>query len=291
MKHELGPPMYDEKADEIEDASNKVVFACTVSAFERTATARGKSKKEAKHMCAFMLLTELKTVEKFQAELTDIPQPPGTTCAGMETEQQLVHGDPVSALLDMCVQRDWPIATFTLMKAGGASHAPSFTIECRVATIARCATSSTKKAAKHLAAEALLTVIDKISNTPKNLQQIVSPEETDTRIKTYRELKNSGVKPETFGVKLGDRHKYFATKFDANCRTAIYDILTKLNETPIEKLSLICKEMKLEYNVFAMHGAADTWMFELKCDFDCVLAYPKHELHESVLHYIRSMMF
>lgn len=286
MRRENEPPMYDETADGVDEA-NRPVFVCTVSAFGLTASASAKSKREAKHMCAFNLLTELKKSEQFQTELMEIPQLPA---AIVETEQTL-HGDPISALLDLCVQRDWPIASFTLMKAGGASHAPSFTIECRVATIARCASSSTKKAAKHLAAEAMLAVINTISATPKNLQQIVSPEDTDQRIQTYRELKNSGVKPETFGVKLGDRHKYFATKFSPVCRTAVLDILTKLNETSAEKLSLICKEMKLDYKVFPLNDAPLTWVFELKCDYDCVLAYPKDVLYETVLSYIKSMMF
>lgn len=283
MRKQQGSPEYDEI---VEDTSGTTqTFVCKVVAFSQTAVGKAKSKKDAKHLAAYILLNQLKTIDEYKNDLEFIPEPP-TTHIDAET-----NADPVSSLLDLCIQREWPIAEFTLMNADGESHSPQFTIECRVASIARTGTASSKKMAKHLAAQALLAVIEKISDTPKNLHSIVDPETNESRIRTYRELKKNGSISSYNATKLGNRHKFFE-KLSQPKIEATKEIIYNLNETQREKIGLILNELDLKYSIKPLENDPKyTKIFELSSgDFDCIIAYPEEVLYENVFNYLLQMM-
>jgi dsRNA-specific ribonuclease len=82
---------------------------------------------------------------------------------------QIIERDAVSELLNICVQRNLPKAEFELLNASGPSHAPEFTYRCHVATMQKTASHSTKKGAKQLAAQKMLTTVQEVIKREKKL--------------------------------------------------------------------------------------------------------------------------
>lgn len=145
MKKRGEAPNYDYIGEDCIGENSKI-FTYKVKAFGLEATGQGRNKKDAKHNSAAELLKQL------AKQITD----PDFTVPNTEAKQiQNAVGD----LLDLCVVRDYPIAQFTTIQASGPSHAPEFTYECRISTIVKTATSSTKKGAKQLAAAKMLETI------------------------------------------------------------------------------------------------------------------------------------
>lgn len=144
LKHQKSPPFYDLVADGTE--TNKV-FAYSVTAFNESAVGSGRSKMDAKHDAAVLLLRKL---DQFNFSDDSREAPP----AG--------EGNSVGDLLDICVQRNMPLPQFNLVNATGPSHSPNFTYECRVAHVIRLASHSTKKGAKQLVASKLLQIVQEV---------------------------------------------------------------------------------------------------------------------------------
>lgn len=62
--------------------------------------------------------------------------------------------------MDICVDRDSPIAQFRIQQASGAAHAPEFLVECQLASIVRVGMFSGRKGAKQLPAKKVLAVLE-----------------------------------------------------------------------------------------------------------------------------------
>lgn len=152
VKNREGAPYYELISDGTD--ANKT-FMYKVTAFEESAVGSGRSKKDSKHEAAVNLINKLKLLPKFKDDLVIVP----------DIQRCQVDADAVGSLLDICIQRNLPMAHFEIIQATGAAHSPDFTIECRVSSIIRRGTFSTKKGAKQIAAQEVLKVIQSVSDT------------------------------------------------------------------------------------------------------------------------------
>lgn len=281
MRKHHGAPYYDLVADGKDESKT---FAYVVEAFGQSARGQGKAKKDAKHEAAVNILSILKTMDEHKYELEGMAE---LTLPRVQSGD----GDSVGLLLDLCVQREWPIAVFTVQQAFGAPHAPEFTVECRVASITRVGTFSTKKGAKQIAAQEMLNVIQQMSNDYSELQvATLNDYPPETHIKTYREMKNSDIKIHP-GTLLSDRHKFFQNMENAQ-KEQLRKILFDLNETPKEKVHLLCMELNWKYNVSQVkdHPSGNMYLFELRgVNYDVVLTGTVPTLYEDILNYLKMM--
>nr|AFX89026.1 R2D2 isoform a [Mayetiola destructor] len=250
-------PMYEP----IQHESDPKMFAYVVEAFGFCAKGSGRSKREAKHEASANLLEILKQIDRFKSKFNVVPQTPRPSS---ET-------DAVGTLLDICVQRNWPIALFEEMQAYGEPHRPRFTIVCSLSSIQRTGTSTTKKSAKQLAAKAMLDVVQNISQN-EELQQVATldAEPTEKILKTYRELKKSDNK--YTAIRLRDRHQYFR-QLPAEDRNKAYDILMKdgaMTDSSQEIVDLTCRALNLKYQIKAIPDHPErVKAFILLGDYDC----------------------
>lgn len=283
VKKRTGAPFYDL----IEDGSDPEtkMFAYSVELFGQTAKGKGKSKKDAKHEAAVNMINILKEIDEFKADLKGVPS------ENPLPRLQTGDGDAVRTLLDICVQRDWPIAQFTVQQAFGAPHSPEFTVECRLASMVRVGTFSTKKGAKQIAAQEMLNVIQKLPVGENQLQvATLTDEGPEQHVQTYRELKNSDIKAFP-GTKLCDRHKFFQ-KLSNEQKEKMRSVLFDINETPREKLHLLCSTMKWKYTVNPVlnHPEGNIKIFELQgINYDVVKSGTEDELYAELLDYFKCM--
>lgn len=285
MKRKKGPAIYDLTADGTNDNTNSKLFEYEVSAFGQIASGQGKNKKEAKHEAAVNIINQLRQLPAFATELGDV-QPFVVPRTAMGND-----GDAVSLLLDICVQRDWPIATFTVQQALGTAHAPEFRVECRVASMVRVGTFSTKKGAKQIAAQEMLQVVQNLPQEESEKQVAkISDDLPEKHVKTYRDLKKSDVKWMP-GTKLCDRHKFFERLEDVEkekWRSIIFD----LQETPKEKVHLMCRALGWHGEVthVAEHPDGNVKLFELQgSNYDMVMSGTEPELYQDILDYFKQM--
>lgn len=136
-------PFYEDMAEKIV-GSNQKIFTVRVAAAGKVALGTGPSKKQAKHIAAAQLLENLGHQTAF------------TPKTGVQTQDSIIK------LLDMCVDRNWPLPDFSEVSASGPSHCPEFTIRCTLASMVREAKASTKKLAKGKAATLMLQVIQEV---------------------------------------------------------------------------------------------------------------------------------
>lgn len=299
MKRKHGPPIYNLTTDGSSTTANAAnggitnsVFVYQVEAFDQLAAGQGKNKRAAKHEAAINLLVILRAMPEFAAELADMPQHvsmPGST--GAADSGVMDGGDAVCKLLDICVQRAWPIASFTVQQAFGTAHAPAFRVECRLASMVRVGTFSTKKGAKQLAAQEMLRVVQTMPLDEREQHLATLHEETpEKHVKTYRELRQSDIKTHT-GTKLCDRHMFFQ-RMEAVDRAKWHDIFHNVNETPMEKVYMLCRSMGWKVKVSPVENHADVRMrlFELDgCAYDVVLAGIEPQLYADALEYFGEM--
>lgn len=138
------PPLY-EFCDTLEEGGK--TFHCTVTALNEMAMGSGRSKREAKHEAADNIL------KKFQASDANVRYAPQASMPSV---------DAISELRYMCLQRNHPFPQFEIVQEI-PPPAPEFTCKCSVASIVRYGTSSTKKWARQLAAQALIEIIEAVS--------------------------------------------------------------------------------------------------------------------------------
>lgn len=144
MKKRLPLPSY-----EFSNVSDKgsPTFQCIVTALSEMAIGLGRSKSAAKHEAAENIL------RKFQASDRGVHYAP---------QANMPEFDAVSPLRQMCVERNYPYPQFEITQ-GGDQVAPKFTCKCSVATLSCSATSSSKKWARQLAAQAVMELVDGVS--------------------------------------------------------------------------------------------------------------------------------
>lgn len=290
MKRKHGPPIYNLTTDGSSDPANPAkgggLFVYEVEAFGQLAAGQGKNKRDAKHEAAINIIAVLQQLPEFAAELAHI-----SLTVPARSSLADIGADAVGTLLDICVSRDWPIATFTVQQAYGTAHAPEFRVECRVASMVRIGTSSTKKRAKQIAALEMLRVIQSLPMDEHEMQIATLREELpEKHVKTYRELRKSDIKNHT-GTKLCDRHKFFERMEPAD-REKWRQIFYFINETALEKVHMLCRVMSWKAVVTPVKEHPDGRMklFELHgCNYDVMLAGPVPELYDEVLEYFREM--
>lgn len=288
MRRHCSMPFYDLLADGTENESK--IFSYSVKAFELEAFGSGKSKKDAKHEAAINLLAELKKIPDYQNDLlgmSDFKALPRPDCNDGR--------DAIGQLLDICVSRDWPLATFDVQQACGAPHAPNFTVECRIASLVRIGSFSTKKGAKQIAAQEMLDVIQRMHANEEAMDgqssQIakITDVPASKHIQTYRELKKSDVKT-YLGIKLCDRHRFFK-KLHPEQKEKMKEVL-QMHETAQEKVNLLCRSLQWEYRIVVVpgHRLGAVKMFELLgTNFDMCLAGLEPQLYHEILDYISTM--
>lgn len=181
---------------------------------------------------------------------------------------------------------------FDEMQACGEPHRPQFTIICKLASIKRTGTFSTKKGAKQLAAKAMLDIVQNIS-LPEEQQQIATldAEPTEKILRTYRELKKNNIKYTT--IKLRQRHNFFR-RLPAEDKTVAYGILMKddaMTDSTKEMADLTCKALKLKYEIKDIPDHPLRFKaFVLTGDYDCVIVGKEPDLYDNVIAYFKSML-
>lgn len=271
----------------IEDGTNtptvEKTFVYEVIAFGYKAEGRGRNKNNAKHEAAAQLILILQDDERYREELSvHQPEVPRDACPDI---------DAVSVLMDICVDRNLPIAQFRIQQASGAAHAPEFVVECQVASIVRVGIFSSKKGAKQLAAKKVLAVLQDVTMS-EELMQIAknrTTEPPEKLFKKYYELKKEENKVKS-GIKLGDRYLYFVHLSDEvknNIKAAL-----DCDETDEEKVYLVCHALNCKYNVSLVpdHKQRQVYCVEIFCEYDLCFANTVPEVYSEIVDYIRTAL-
>lgn len=283
MKRHSALPYYDLVADGTEEPLK--IFAYTVDVFGQTARGQGKSKKDAKHEAAINVINILKNMNEYKDDLHV------SSLVNQQRPQITEGGDAIGQLLDICVLKDWPHATFELRKACGTAHAPFFEYECRISSIVRVGSSSTKKGAKQIAAQEMLKVV--LSLYPGDeCKQIATLTDVppSKHVQTYREYKKSDIKTH-LGIPLRHRHKFFQN-LDAEDKAKITEIFQDIHESAKERVYLMCRAMKWDYKESPVpdHPLGRVIFFELVgVNFDMAKSGQDYELYDEVLDYVSNM--
>lgn len=181
-----------------------------------------------------------------------------------------------------------------MQQAYGDPHRPMFTYKCQLSSISRTGTFSTKKGAKQIAARA---VLDIVQNFPQNVEQqqiatVPISEPPEKLFITYREMKNSGIKPKV--NRLRDRHLFFLRlpvddRIEANKylldQSGIYG-------TSKDVVDLVCDALKLKYNIYPVpNDVKGRKIFALaSTNHDCVLAGNESELYDDIIEHFKTML-
>lgn len=178
------------------------------------------------------------------------------------------------------------------MQACGEPHRPEFTVVCQVSSIKCTGTASTKKGAKQIAAQSMLTIVQNISQHECE-QQVASvdAEPTEKLFRTYRELKKSDIKP--ISIRIRHRHNYFM-RLPGEDRQAAYEIIKSDGATigtSKDKVDLICKALKVRYEIKDIPDHPNQHkIFMLTGEFECILVGEESTLYDRTLEYFRTMM-
>lgn len=256
-------------------------FVYEVNAFDYKAEGRGRNKNNAKHEAANNLIQILQTDDRYRNELSaHQPEVPRDECPEI---------DAVSVLMDVCVDRNLPIAQFRVLQASGAAHAPEFVVECQVASIVRVGVFSSKKGAKQLAAKKVLAVLQDVMMNDELLQIAKSrtDEPPEKLFKRYYELKKEENKVKS-GVKLGDRYLYFVSLSD-EIQSKLKAILNDDGESDMEKVHQVCEAMDCKYNVSPVpnHRQRNIFCVEIFCDYDLCFANTVPEVYTEIVNYLK----
>lgn len=153
LLHEYGMktgnvPVYDfEKA---EGQEHMPAFISRVVMGDVICTGEGQSKKIAKHKAAEAALNILKgdssiSFPVLNSVVHDIPA------------QQQHQTNPIGLLQEMAVKRGWRLPEYSVTHESGPPHKREFEMTCAIETFVETGTGTTKKVAKRIAAEKLVT--------------------------------------------------------------------------------------------------------------------------------------
>ncbi|BES97370.1 Double-stranded RNA Hypothetical protein motif [Nesidiocoris tenuis] len=131
------------------DGTHEPIFKYEVSADGLRAVGTGKSKKEAKHDAAHMLLLMMEQ-NGIDRNVTDEIMAP---------YQGVMKDNAVGELLDFCMLNNLKAPEYRLIRDEGLPHAKVFSWSCSVSSFTTEATSRTKKDAKQRAAQEMLTTL------------------------------------------------------------------------------------------------------------------------------------
>ncbi|GAB0088863.1 interferon-inducible double-stranded RNA-dependent protein kinase activator A homolog [Sergentomyia squamirostris] len=274
VSQKINVPYYEEIP-----SNEDIMFTFRVEALGASAEGTGPSKQEAKHLAAANLLTIL-----------------GDDITTLSTPDSIrPEKDNVVTLLDICVARNLDKAVFETIDARGPSHAPSFTVQCKVANIVRVAKHSTKKGAKQLAAKAMLEVIQSVYPEEKKVlvpleQSMKNNEERNSYLfKNYREWKDSDQKS-VLGLKLADRHNFFVNLLPDRVARALS--VFSLHETDKEKVHLLADALGFPLKIYPENSVEGPPLIvlELTCDFETTTIGTEETVYRDFLTYMKVML-
>lgn len=261
-------------------------FHMKCTAFGKSTIGSGVTKKSAKHAAAELLLRKInKTYDSDEDDDDDAVSRINNNC------------DYVSQLLNFCVQRNFHKPEFTLTDSYGPTHCPVFTYECKLDSISRSASSSTKKNAKNLAAHSVLEILmtsypDQEKKVMDINDQNVAKKEARRKITTYLELRNME-KTDKMGTFLSDRHNFLVNYKNEEFIEALKDIILSDMEV-IPKYEAFLNEIETEWE-YRISPFADTSsvMLEVLVDFDQFsinLVGSESSLPQIVIDYFTNML-
>ncbi|XP_018785155.1 PREDICTED: uncharacterized protein LOC108966616 [Bactrocera latifrons] len=277
-KNKVPPPTY-EYLDE-DDGS----FCCKIEFMETDAVGIGRSKRDAKHNAAAVIIKKLRLADASQ--LAD------------DGAASIPPIDMVVQLRDYCVQQSMPLPTFEIVQQAGTPDAPEFTALCTIASIRRYGVSEKKKDARQKAAyEMLLAVVDDVNKleqsmqiaTLQNAQEDIESERYK-KFKTYRELTESGT-GDIRGVLICDRHNYFR-KFYPELKEAANKILRSSYDSVQDQALDVLESLKIAPKIALLPSIkAEPMLFiELNCEYDVVFAGPTPKVYEDIIAYFKVML-
>lgn len=271
-------PYYEELSEQMSEGTK--VFRSRVTAVEMFAEGSGLNKKNAKHSAAANLLEKLGIKTKYVSDA--------------EEEKS----NTVLRLLDMCIERNWPLAKLEEIQASGPSHCPEFTFRCTLSSLVREATAPKKKDAKQRAAQLMLQVIQEMNmHDPEKLklmevnQVMEEEEEGDEKvIKSYREYKKSDIKKQ-LGVKLCDRHKFFVSFNNERVQEAKRCLMNE-NLSYQNRIDEMTLALKLKYKIENVPSTTAPLMaFELDHEnYDCYFVAFADEFWKKLHEYFQVML-
>lgn len=124
------------------------VFIYNVTALDRTAMGKGKSKREAKHAAARALLLLLNE--------EDTPDIPKLDEVVQSPYADVLKDNAVGALQEFCANYSLNPPTYEQTRDEGLPHAKLFGVRCRVSNLSTVAEARTKKQAKQSASHIML---------------------------------------------------------------------------------------------------------------------------------------
>ncbi|XP_055320466.1 uncharacterized protein LOC129577455 [Sitodiplosis mosellana] len=263
--------------------TDSTMFSCLVAAFDLVSSGSGRSKKEAKHEASEHLMAQLAKMDRFKQKLQKVP----------ETPRPISDSDAIAVLLEICVQRNFPMPTFELMQSGGEPHPPMFTYVCQVSKIKRTGTFSTKKGARQIAAREVLEIVQNcVQNEEKKLIATIDAEPPEKVFRAYRELKEIPAKPKAH--RLRDRHNFFLRLPEADRNAAkkiLMDDFSVIYGTAKDRVGLVCSALKHEYKVIDIPNHRQQFKaFYLLDDYDCLITAKEEDLYDRVIAYLKTML-
>ncbi|KAL1140794.1 hypothetical protein AAG570_000722 [Ranatra chinensis] len=184
--------------------THEPMFKFEVSAGKHTAVGTGKSKKEAKHEAARIVLQKLKSSGE---DFTDLVEDTQTITSPYA---EVLKDNAVGALTDFCAQHFLPVPKYELTRDEGLPHAKVFCMRCSVSSLSEESTARTKKQAKQLAAHAMLDTLAKclagvltsIPNSCNNTSHNNHTFEESCQV-AIQKMDDTGVKKVGFAIPLG----------------------------------------------------------------------------------------
>lgn len=222
-------PSYEILANSEGIGTHIPTFYYKVSADGLSAVGKGRSKKEAKHEAARLLLDKLtdqgnvpsiQFVESYSSDILsgypinmpNIPSSPIHSTTPDPGSPSRVQVNAIGTLTELCYENNIPLPQFELIADVGPAHLRQFTVECKVATLTVTATDLTKKKARQTAAQKMLHRL--IDTLPEFLQEINNEvsnfraiEPNEDVIKTFNELSTLNKRKTNWGIKISDSPK------------------------------------------------------------------------------------
>ncbi|XP_023028942.2 R2D2 protein [Leptinotarsa decemlineata] len=250
VKLALAPPTYEITNCRSGTHDNRFDYVVRAAGIEAFGT--GSSKQIAKHDAAQNALAKLKDLNIYNP--SEIPVQEFKVATSYAPPGSPFKRSPncIGPLKDMCAENKIPDPIFTLRSDVGPPHCREFTYECKVASITTVATANTKKMAKQIAAQEMMTKIkdvlpELVENYPRKedtLLALPSIESTEKAIGRYEEMFDDVVIDKT--VKVSDFANCFKKQMNEYEKT-IDDFEEDLKERTVEALARILDKIGLKF--------------------------------------------
>ncbi|KAK9512075.1 hypothetical protein O3M35_000584 [Rhynocoris fuscipes] len=218
------------------------LFKYEVAACGASAVGSGKSKKEAKHEAARLLLEKL------------VGESPGDVLdANVNSPYaEVIKDNAVGMLAEFCGEKNLPQPKYDLVRDEGLPHAKLFSFKCSVSSFTTEAEARTKKQAKQLAANEMLNKLKEcVQNVPtiKKMDKEDFQKSNEVVIKKLMDIRlKKGNTSEQLGIKIADYYKIFLNESYA-CKSTLLQEIKGRNRSYFEALDdpeVVCKNILKE---------------------------------------------